>query len=90
MFDTIGRLFFATLATGADGQLGRGHVCTGALRQAAASGAPEDIAAEEVALTALTGTAREALMPAGHSTLREKPTSLLGATDTTRPGRRPH
>lgn len=90
MFDTIGKPFFAALATCADSQLGSGHACTEALRQAAASGTPEDIAAAEVALRALPETAREALMTAGHRTLLENPASLLGTPDATAPGRRLH
>jgi hypothetical protein len=77
MFDTIGKPFFAALAACADGQLGSDHACTRALRQAAASGAREDIALAETALGTLPERAREALMAAGHKSLRENPASLL-------------
>lgn len=90
MFDTIGKPFFAALATCADGQLGGGHACTKALRQAAASGTREDVAAAEAALRALPEKAREALMAAGHKSLRENPASLLGTLDPMAPRGRLH
>lgn len=88
MFDTIGKPFFAALATCADSQLGSDHTCTRALRQAAASGAREDIARAETALGALPEKARETLMAAGHKSLRENPASLLGSL-AARPPRGP-
>ncbi|MGA0561585.1 hypothetical protein ACO2RV_03965 [Ancylobacter sp. VNQ12] len=90
MFDTIGKPFFAALATCAEGQLSSEHACTRALRQAAASGAREDIAVAEAALRALPESAREALMAAGHRTLRENPASLLGSLAPMAPRGRLH
>ncbi|MBS7537553.1 hypothetical protein [Ancylobacter lacus] len=85
MFDIVGKPLFAALATCADHQLGSGHACTKALRQAAASGAREDVAIAEDALRALPDEAREALMAAGHRVLRENPASLLGVLDAMGP-----
>lgn len=90
MFDTIGKPFFAALATCADRQLGSGHACTEALRQAAASGTREDVAVAEAALRALPEAAREALMAAGHKSLRENPASLLRTLDPMAPRGRLH
>lgn len=79
MFDTIGKPFFAALAACANDQLGSEHPCTRALREAAETGARDDIARAEAALRALPETSREALMAAGHKSLRENPTHLLGS-----------
>ena len=90
MFDLIGKPLFAALAESAEELLGSGDPCAQALREAASSGAADDMSRAETCLKLLPDADRDRIMEAAHRRLRSDPTSLLLRAPMIPPEAKPH